>query len=238
MIEIRWAESDLSILETHPLTPGLILAGVTGTTTRTTSSASRYTTRTGASTTVTVSPDGSPNDGGLTYGAQIGIGVGVGLFAILMLGIAIFFIMRYRRKRNNAGKPPMQQPPPSQYPYPVQQYPYMPGPGQNGQPASGYPGYTTYVDPKTGAVTYHSAVPHPNQLGGTAIAGPNLSRSQGVPSTTGSQPTQAQGSATNPIGGVPSALPASHNTTAGERTPTRVPGREGAEGAATSTAGT
>ncbi|KAI1778733.1 hypothetical protein F4818DRAFT_227327 [Hypoxylon cercidicola] len=250
MIEIRWAESDLSILETHPLTPGLVLAGETsGTATRT--EAGAETTQTGPASTVTVlSQDPPGGEGGLSTGAQIGIGVGVGLFGLLGIGLALFFILRYRRNRKNAGQPPMRQPPPGQYPYLVPQYPYMPGPGQRGQPAQGYPptsysGYTTYVDPKTGAVTYYSAVPHPTELGGTAVAGSSFSHSQGVPSVSESQPAQARDSilsnkppmtsTINPRGEVSSTLPASHDVTAGKAVVTEMPG---SEEAAISTGGT
>ncbi|KAI1765663.1 hypothetical protein GGR53DRAFT_254036 [Hypoxylon sp. FL1150] len=235
MIEIRWAASDLSILETHPLTPGLILAGVTsGTTTR--REFGTDTTRTGASTTVTALSDDSPHrQGGLTTGAQVGIGVGIGLFALLAIGIAIFFVMRYRRNRANVGKPPAQRLPPSQYPYPVHQYSYLPGPGQNEPPIQGYPGYTTYADPKTGAVTYSSAVPRPTEPGGTAIAGSNLGRSQGAPSTTGPQPIQAQGSTTNSTGAVPGALPVSQNTITSHLAPSETSGSGGATASTTGT---
>ncbi|KAI1473405.1 hypothetical protein F4774DRAFT_415848 [Daldinia eschscholtzii] len=162
MIQIRWASSDLSILETHPLTPGLILATTisNGVTDITSSS----------STAVT----------GLSVGARAGIGVGVGLFGLLGLGLAIFFILRYRKKRTDGQAvnqpPPMHQPSLGQYPF--DQYPHMPGLGLAGQPILQYPqptysGYATYIDPKTGAITYYSAVPQPPQPGSTAMDGAN-----------------------------------------------------------------
>ncbi|KAI1372513.1 hypothetical protein F4677DRAFT_432459 [Hypoxylon crocopeplum] len=189
MIQIRWAESDLSTLETHPLTPGLTLSTVT-------SAGEADATQTGPSsgpTVTVVSTDPASPKGGLSTGAQVGIGVGVGLLGLLGIGLAIFFIWRYRKKRANSQAPPVQQPPPGRYP--VHQYPFMPGPGQQDQPAAqgysqpGYPGYTTYVDPKTGAVNYYSPVPHPTELGGTAIDGSNQTHSQGTRSVVGSQPT-------------------------------------------------
>ncbi|KAI4866469.1 hypothetical protein F4820DRAFT_447005 [Hypoxylon rubiginosum] len=248
MIEIRWAESDLSILETHPLTPGLILAGETsGTRTGT----GAETTQTGPSSTVTVLSGDSSSGGGLPAGAQVGIGVGVGLFGLLGLGLAIFFILRYRRKRRDANQPPVQQLPPGQHPHPSQQYPYMPGPGQQGQhgqssqgyPPTAYSGYTTYVDPKTGAVTYYSAVPHPTELGGTAIGGSGISHSRDVPSIAVSQPSQERDSifsskppmtsTVSPTGEDTGALP--NDVTAGNPALAEMPG---SEGTATSTGGT
>ncbi|XXH02146.1 hypothetical protein Hte_008514 [Hypoxylon texense] len=239
MIEIRWAESDLSILETHPLTPGLILAGETlGSTIRTGTGAE--TTQTGPSSTGTQDPPSA--EGGLSTGAQVGIGVGVGLFGLLGLGLALFFILRYRRKRRDANQPPIQQPPPSQYPHPVHQYPYMPGPGQHGQPAQGY---TTYVDPKTGAVTYYSAVPHPTELGGTAIGGSGINPSRDVPSIAVSQPIQERdsifssnspiASTSSPAGELSGTSPTNYSMTAGNPAVAEMPG---SEGATASTAGT
>ncbi|KAF3054861.1 hypothetical protein GL218_07732 [Daldinia childiae] len=197
MIQIRWASSDLSILETHPLTPGLTLAaGTLGDET----DVSR--TQSSSSTAVTgLSSDPDSNGVSLSVGAQVGIGVGAGLFGLLGLGLAIFFILRYRKKRTNgqaaSQPPPMQQPPPGQYPF--HQYPYMSGSGPAGQPIqiypqTTYPGYSAYVDPKTGTTTYYSAVPQPTELAGTAINGPNTPSSQELSSVPGSQPTQLRDS--------------------------------------------
>ncbi|KAI1407894.1 hypothetical protein F5Y13DRAFT_173708 [Hypoxylon sp. FL1857] len=191
MIQIRWAESDLSILETHPLTPGLFLATATS---GTDADATETGPSSGATVTVLSAPDSS--SGGLSTGAQVGIGVGVGLFGLLAIGLVLFFILRYREKRakgqGTSQSPPMQQPPPGQVS--VQQYPYVLGSGQQGQSAQGYPGYTTYVDPKTGTVAYYSSFPRPTELGGTSVEGSNLSPSQGAPSVAGSQPTHPRDS--------------------------------------------
>ncbi|KAI1391759.1 uncharacterized protein F4822DRAFT_104838 [Hypoxylon trugodes] len=180
MIQIRWAESDLSILETHPLTPGLILAG--------TSAVHSGTTRTESSSSATVtviSSDSEDGENGLSTGAQVGIGVGVGLLGLLGIGLAIFFILRYRRKRADGSgavgqSPAMPQPS-------AHQYPPMSGPGQQGQgyPQSPYSGYASYIDPKTGAVVYYSPVPQPTELGDTAVRGSHLTQSQGTPSVVG-----------------------------------------------------
>ncbi|OTA92225.1 hypothetical protein M434DRAFT_328493 [Hypoxylon sp. CO27-5] len=149
MIQIRWAESDLSTLETHPLTPGLTIAAKT-------SGSVIDATETGPSSGATVTVLSNPESGrdGLPVGAQVGIGVGVGLFGLLAVGLVVFFILRYRKRRANGqspSQPPsMQQPPPGQVP--IQQYPYGLGPGQQGQPPQGYPqsiypGYTAYIIP-------------------------------------------------------------------------------------------
>lgn len=234
MIQIRWAESDLSVLETHPLTPGLVLAGATGDVSGTSIETGADATRTGSSSTITVTSSSSPSsEGGLSTGAQVGIGVGVGLFGLLAIGFAVFFILRYRKKRSQSPPP---QPPTGQYP--VHQYPFMPGPGQPGQPAQGYPqpaysGYTQYVDPKTGAVSYYSPVPHPTELGGTAIEGSNLSQSQGEPSVVGSQPTQPRDSTFSSSQPMPPTVSPAGEITGTEvnsrsMAPAEMPGGEGA----------
>ncbi|KAI0173007.1 hypothetical protein GGR52DRAFT_572812 [Hypoxylon sp. FL1284] len=233
MIQVRWAESDLSVLETHPLTPGLTLADVTlGT--RTSTDAGAETVPSSPSSTLTVAAHGDEGGSGLSTGAQVGIGVGVGLFGLLGVGLALFFILRYRRNRKNASPPPIQQPPPGDYSYPVHQYPYMPAPGQPGPP--GYPqttfaGYTTYINPKTGTVTYYSAVPHPTELGGTAVEGSNLSHSSGL---AGSQPIQPRmlPTVSLPAGAAASELPTDHNITSSRSELAEMPGSEGAPSAA------
>ncbi|KAI1343274.1 hypothetical protein F5Y15DRAFT_369564 [Xylariaceae sp. FL0016] len=212
MIEIRWAESDISTLETHPLTPGLKPVSTSPIDGDATSSALPTVTVVGDNG----NDDGNGSDGdgsgGLSQGARIGIGVGVGLAGLLALAIAAFFIWRHRQKKTgkslaSSDQPSVQQQPQQSSPpgqYPVYQYPYMPGP-EHGSPSpptqvyaqipQGYAqpantGYTSYVDPKTGHVSYYSPVPQPTELGGTAIEGPH---SQGTPSVTpsvvGSPPT-------------------------------------------------
>ncbi|KAI5860946.1 hypothetical protein GGS23DRAFT_202576 [Durotheca rogersii] len=183
MIQIRWAESDLSILETHPLTPGLKLVGV----------GSGSGTETGQPTDPTVPViENTGDEGGLSTGAQVGIGVGVGLAGLLAIGLALFFILRYRKKKQ-AGENVAQKPLPGQYP--TQQYPFTPGPGQPGQPGlqgyPSYPGYTAYVDPNTGVVSYYSSVPQATEMGDSAAPGSTVVQSQGTPSVAGSQSAPA-----------------------------------------------
>ncbi|KAI0376767.1 hypothetical protein F5Y04DRAFT_265701 [Hypomontagnella monticulosa] len=208
MIQIRWASSDLSILETHPLTPGLILATGGDDTDSTPSGSSD---KTGPAQ-PTGTSDGATGQGGLSTGAQVGIGVGVGLFGLLAIGLAVFFILWYRKKRSkgpDANNPATTQPQPPPGQYPVHQYPYMSGPGApqgqtpQGYPQPMYPGYTQYVDPKTGAVSYYSPVPHPTELGGTAVTGSAPTQSQGAPSVAGSQPTQARDSTISGVQSMP-----------------------------------
>ncbi|KAI1472143.1 uncharacterized protein F4812DRAFT_407630 [Daldinia caldariorum] len=192
MIQIRWASSDLSILETHPLTPGLILATATSDGVGDVPGA-----RTSSSTAVThTSTNPNSNWKGLSSGARAGIGVGVGLLGLLGLGLAIFFILTYRKKRTNnqaVNQPPlMHQTLLSQYPF--NQYSQMPGLGPVGQPIPQYPQptyprYTTCIDPKTGAIIYFSAVqqsPQSPQLQTTAINRPNRPTSQETPPVGGS----------------------------------------------------
>ncbi|KAI1800235.1 hypothetical protein F4811DRAFT_540150 [Daldinia bambusicola] len=181
MIQIRWASSDLSILETHPLTPGLFLATATSDSVRDVPG-----TRTSSSTAATYSSTSPDSDlKGLSGGTRAGIGVGVGLFGLLGLGLAIFFILTYRKKRTNKQAvnqpPPMHQTPLDQYPF--DQYSQVPSLIHTGQPIPQYPqptytGYASYIDPKTGAIIYFSAVPQPPHLGITAINGSNGPSSQ------------------------------------------------------------
>ncbi|KAI1137663.1 hypothetical protein F5Y05DRAFT_387901, partial [Hypoxylon sp. FL0543] len=175
MIEIRWAESDFSILETHPLTPGLTLAAATS---GNGADATETGSPSGATVTVLSAPDST--QGGLSAGAQVGIGVGVGLFGLLVIGLVVFFILRYRKKRETgrAASQPSSMPQPPQNNAPVQQYPHVLGRGQQALPAQGYsqsayPGYATYVDPKTGAAMYYAPAPQPTEIRETAIEGPN-----------------------------------------------------------------
>ncbi|OTA99604.1 hypothetical protein M426DRAFT_27353 [Hypoxylon sp. CI-4A] len=185
MIEIRWAESDLSILETHPLTPGLILAtGTSGSD----GSATGTETLSGVATVTVTSSDFDSTGRGLSTGAQAGIGLGVGLFGLLVIGIAIFFFLRYREKRargdNVDPSPSMQQSSTSGYPFP--QYAYMSGAGQLATP-----GYVSYVDPKTGAMTYYHSAPQPTGLGGATAKSPNQVHIQQPPPAVVSQPTRS-----------------------------------------------
>ncbi|KAI2619859.1 hypothetical protein GGS26DRAFT_321794 [Hypomontagnella submonticulosa] len=235
MIQIRWASSDLSILETHPLTPGLILAtGGGDTDSSPTGSPTGSSDGTGLAQ-PTGTSDESRGQGGLSTGAQVGIGVGVGLFGLLAIGLAVFFILWYRKKRSkgpDANKPATTQPQPPPGQYPVHQYPYMSGPGgQQGQTPQGYsqpmyPGYTQYVDPKTGAVTYYSSVPHPTELGGTAVTSSAPTQSQGAPSVVGSQPTHARDSTVSGSQPMPPQVPPGVVPVAGHNA-AEMPGNEG-----------
>ena len=115
MIQIRWKSSDLSILETHPLTPGLKFVA---TTTTPTPSRSSPTGTTGPSPTRSesrsspIAPKPSPtsplpvNDidsSGLSTAAKAGIGAGVGA-AVLLLCIAIIIFIR-RHRSNHLYQP-------------------------------------------------------------------------------------------------------------------------------------
>jgi hypothetical protein len=94
MIQIRWKSSDLVILETHPLVPGLKFVSSTPT------PSGNPIGPTGVlpSPTRPVVNEDSPS--GLSTGAKAGIGAGVAA-AVLLLGIAltVFFIKRYRSNR-------------------------------------------------------------------------------------------------------------------------------------------
>ncbi|KAI0839362.1 hypothetical protein F5Y06DRAFT_295388 [Hypoxylon sp. FL0890] len=164
-------------------------------------------------TTVTMLSALNKNQGGLSTGAHVGIGVGEGLLGLLTIGLVVFFILRYRKRRVNgqgtSQLPFIQQLPPDHVP--VQQHPHVLGPGQQGQPAQGYPhsiypGNATYVDPKTSAVAYYSLVPQPTEFSGTAIKGSNLSLSQAAPSVVG--------------------LPVGHHASTGAAAVVEMPGNE------------
>lgn len=86
LIQIRWQSSDLSILETHPLTPGLRFVSTT----------SAPPGELGG----TSSPN-SDDSGGLSTGAKAGIGAGIGAAALLFLIAVIIFIRRHRSTRLN-----------------------------------------------------------------------------------------------------------------------------------------
>lgn len=83
-IQVRWRESDLAALETHPLSPGV---------------------------TPTSDPDGEDGDndegGGLSGGVIAGIVVGV-VAAIAIVCIALFLLYR-RRKKVSLGSAPSQE---------------------------------------------------------------------------------------------------------------------------------
>lgn len=92
-VQVRWQSSDLSVFETHPLSPGVLLAG-----------ASRTNSSTTSINTSTPTPSPTPTGGsGLSSGAKIGIGVGVSLGVLLLIitGLALC-IFRRRQKRNRS----------------------------------------------------------------------------------------------------------------------------------------
>ncbi|KAI0018033.1 hypothetical protein F4780DRAFT_557963 [Xylariomycetidae sp. FL0641] len=185
MIEVRWAEADLTRLATHPLTPGLVPTDDPASSSSSSSSPA-------AATPATPSPTATAAAAAaLSSGAKAGIGVGAGVGGAAIVSLAAFCIWRYRRRRrqqqhhldhqqNGGGvhedeKIPATQPPPppsAQFPaYPS----YLPPPPQGPAPASSSQGggggaYAAYVDPRTGVVSYYAPVPQPTELGGTAVS--------------------------------------------------------------------
>jgi hypothetical protein len=87
-IQVRFAESDLSILATHPQSPGVRYTSLNNTSNST-------------SITSAITDGDGKSKGGLATGAKIGIGVGVGL-VVLLIAAALFFVFlrRARRARN------------------------------------------------------------------------------------------------------------------------------------------
>lgn len=96
-IQVRWRESDLPNLETHPLSPGV---------TPTSSSESE---NGGESETGNGSSGGGGGGGGLSGGVIAGIVVGVVAFLAILAGV--LFILYRRRKRRSQTQD--QVPPPS-----------------------------------------------------------------------------------------------------------------------------
>lgn len=115
MVQIRWAESDLASLETHPLTPGFragdVLASGSGlvgdtdvpssishiesTTTTTNGSDSARTTTPSPS----LGPEPVPTSNAeLSRGAKAGIAVGA-VFSALLIAGCMFIIYRHRKRR-------------------------------------------------------------------------------------------------------------------------------------------
>jgi hypothetical protein len=81
-VQIRWASSDLSILSTHPLTPGMVLA--TSSPTFNSGSSGYY--------------GGDSYNSGVDFTLRLAIGLGVPLFAAV-LGISIFLCCRYSKSK-------------------------------------------------------------------------------------------------------------------------------------------
>lgn len=93
--QIRWEEDDLSVLETHPLTPEAVATGDRGSDDRDGDSK--------------VGPDesggGEPDDSGLPTGAIAGIVVGVALFvAVVLISGFIWYRKRYLKGVNGPGQ--------------------------------------------------------------------------------------------------------------------------------------
>ena len=98
MIPIRWAQSDLSTLETHPLTPGLFMATVTS------SSRTRMALPTGSSSSSSTT-DEMPREKTLSNAAIAGIAIGAIAGAILLIGLLVVLIRKRRAqaKAQSAG---------------------------------------------------------------------------------------------------------------------------------------
>lgn len=99
-IQVRWASSDLSILATHPLTPGKVFSTTTSTTSQSTASQTATPTAfTSSSLSITSGAAFHPDDQhhGLTTAAKVGIGLGIALF--VSLGALIGFILMYRKSK-------------------------------------------------------------------------------------------------------------------------------------------
>lgn len=89
-LEIRWREEDLTLLETHPLTPGLVV-------TEGAESGSRAT----SASAPTDGPD--DNGGGISTGAVAGIAVGATALVAILVGVAFFVWYRKRKQRAAAA---------------------------------------------------------------------------------------------------------------------------------------
>jgi len=104
LVGIRWASSDLSRLQTHPLTPGLVLAGVTsnsGSSGSSTSSSTSIST-THATTPIPIPKPSSGLSGGTIAGAVVGAVVGILILAVVFV---LLFIRRRRRRRTEDASP-------------------------------------------------------------------------------------------------------------------------------------
>lgn len=98
-IQIRWQSSDLSILETHPLSPGVKYAPSTTAPSPTTTATSAKSSS--LSTSGSSDSTGKPNPG-LGSGAKAGIGIGAALGVLAL--VAIGFLLWRRRHRYNSVK--------------------------------------------------------------------------------------------------------------------------------------
>ncbi|KAM5354723.1 hypothetical protein ACJ41O_001370 [Fusarium nematophilum] len=108
MFQIRWAESDLAALETHPLSPGNDSpATATGATVTVTGSRATVTAAETSS-----SSSGSSGSSGLPTGAVVGIAVGsAAVIGIIAAIIFCLFRRRYKKKQAPVPVPPTQEQP-------------------------------------------------------------------------------------------------------------------------------
>lgn len=107
-LQVRWQESDLSILATDPTVPGSTYsapstATATASTIHSTAASGSGTHTPSSSSNNTVAQNENPDsktDSGIPRGTIIGIVIGVGgMVAALALSAVVFFIWRHRRKR-------------------------------------------------------------------------------------------------------------------------------------------
>jgi len=83
-VQIRWQSTDLSILETDPLTPGAPAW---------TSNAHQ------ASNSTTLAHSNAGSGSGLSRGAKIGVAISMGIFGILILTFGIYWTLWWRMRR-------------------------------------------------------------------------------------------------------------------------------------------
>jgi hypothetical protein len=164
LIQIRWASSDLSVLQTDPLTGGTLRdGGLTSTTSRRTTSTTRRTTsntslRSGGDD---FSGSGSSGPSALSAGAIAGIIIGTAIVVCVLLGVACAFLC-LRMRKNKMGPPTA--PPPMQ------------------QPAGYHPHQSVYMAP-SGYPPTHTTTPHD-----TTVAGSPPPQQAYTPSTVAAQP--------------------------------------------------
>ncbi|KAF4977062.1 hypothetical protein FDECE_18396, partial [Fusarium decemcellulare] len=104
--QIRWAESDLSALETHPLTPGEASAASTAA-----SKTAVTVTGSGPTSTDSESSSASSSSSGLPTGAVVGIAVGSAAIVAIIAAV-IFCVFRRRLRASKKGPdPPIQYQP-------------------------------------------------------------------------------------------------------------------------------
>jgi hypothetical protein len=92
-VQIRWQSTDLSILETDPLTPGA--PAWTSNAHQASNSTTLAHGNTGSS--IFPTPTFPVSSHHLSSGAKIGIGIAIPVFVLLLLSLSIFFILRKRK---------------------------------------------------------------------------------------------------------------------------------------------